>query len=46
MPAGTIPLAATADVYRIEAPVTTKAYFVCAFTAFGKISMRTKVKFS
>lgn len=29
------PIAATADVQRIEAPVTVKAYFMCAFAAFG-----------
>jgi SP family sugar:H+ symporter-like MFS transporter len=39
MPGGAMPLAATADVNRIEAPVTTKAYFMCAFAAFGKIRM-------
>ena len=32
-----MPLAATADVNRIEAPVTAKAYFMCAFAAFGGI---------
>lgn len=30
-------LAATADTSRIEAPVTLKAYFMCAFAAFGGI---------
>ncbi len=25
----------TADIRRIEAPVTVKAYFMCAFAAFG-----------
>jgi len=30
-------LAATADVSRIEAPVTMKAYMMCAFAAFGGI---------
>jgi MFS transporter, SP family, sugar:H+ symporter len=30
-------LSATADTSRIEAPVTTKAYFMCAFAAFGGI---------
>jgi MFS family permease len=30
-------LAATADVNRIEAPVTWKAYLMCAFAAFGGI---------
>jgi hypothetical protein len=28
-------LAATNDVERIEAPVTVKAYLLCAFGAFG-----------
>ena len=31
------PLAGTADLSRIEAPVTVKAYMVCAFAAFGGI---------
>lgn len=35
MPAGAI--AATAEVSRIEAPVTFKAYLMCAFAAFGGI---------
>lgn len=30
-------LAATADVERIEAPVTWKAYLLCAFASFGGI---------
>ncbi len=30
-------LVATADVSRIEAPVTIKAYMMCAFAAFGGI---------
>jgi SP family sugar:H+ symporter-like MFS transporter len=30
-------LVGTADVGRIEAPVTVKAYFMCAFAAFGGI---------
>lgn len=30
-------LSATADTSRIESPVTTKAYFMCAFAAFGGI---------
>ncbi|KAI9873486.1 MAG: hypothetical protein M1830_000348, partial [Pleopsidium flavum] len=30
-------LVATADTARIEAPVTAKAYFMCAFAAFGGI---------
>lgn len=32
-----MPLAATSDVNRIEAPVTVKAYLMCAFAAFGGI---------
>lgn len=35
MPGGV--LMATADTNRIEAPVTAKAYFMCAFAAFGGI---------
>lgn len=35
MPGGA--LAATADTGRIEAPVTVKAYLMCAFSAFGGI---------
>jgi hypothetical protein len=45
MSAGVTTLAATADVNRIEAPVTKKAYFMCAFAAFGKIYMSMNVKF-
>ena len=38
MPGGAIAeVSATADVERIEAPVTWKAYFMCAFAAFGGI---------
>jgi len=36
MPGGAV-LAATADVSRIEAPVTLKAYLMCAFASFGGI---------
>lgn len=36
MPGGAV-LAATDDVNRIEAPVTWKAYLMCAFAAFGGI---------
>jgi MFS family permease len=32
-----VALAATADVERIEAPVTWKAYLMCAFASFGGI---------
>lgn len=35
MPGGA--LAATSDVNRIEAPVTFKAYLICAFASFGGI---------
>jgi sugar porter (SP) family MFS transporter len=37
MPGGGVALAATSDVNRIEAPVTVKAYLLCAFAAFGGI---------
>jgi MFS transporter, SP family, sugar:H+ symporter len=37
MPGGAIVLSATTDVNRIEAPVTMKAYMMCAFAAFGGI---------
>ncbi|MCJ1239854.1 hypothetical protein MMC14_007852 [Varicellaria rhodocarpa] len=37
MPGGGVGLVATADTNRIEAPVTAKAYFMCAFAAFGGI---------
>jgi len=30
-------IAATADAARVEAPVTVKAYLMCAFAAFGGI---------
>ncbi|MCJ1476512.1 hypothetical protein MMC13_005178 [Lambiella insularis] len=36
MPGGAV-LAATADASRIEAPVTIKAYLMCAFASFGGI---------
>lgn len=35
--AGGTALAATSDVNRIEAPVTWKAYLICAFASFGGI---------
>jgi hypothetical protein len=31
------PLSGTADLSRIEAPVTFKAYLLCSFAAFGGI---------
>lgn len=34
---GDVVLSATADTNRIEAPVTTKAYLMCAFASFGGI---------
>ena len=37
MPGGGVGLVATADTARIEAPVTVKAYLMCAFAAFGGI---------
>ena len=37
MPGGGVGLIATADTARIEAPVTLKAYLMCAFAAFGGI---------
>jgi len=37
MPGGGAGLAATSDVNRVEAPVTLKAYLMCAFAAFGGI---------
>jgi len=37
MPGGGVGLVATADTGRIEAPVTLKAYMMCAFAAFGGI---------
>jgi len=33
-----MPMAAPSDVARIEAPVTLKAYLLCAFAAFGQSS--------
>lgn len=35
--AGGAILSATADVGRVEAPVTMKAYLMCAFAAFGGV---------
>lgn len=35
--AGGVVLSGTADVSRVEAPVTVKAYLICAFAAFGGI---------
>jgi len=37
MPGGGVTLLATADTSRVEAPVTFKAYMMCAFAAFGGI---------
>lgn len=37
MPGGGVTLATPVDVNRIEAPVTIKAYLLCAFAAFGGI---------
>ena len=37
MPGGGVALAATTDVNRVEAPVTWKAYLMCAFASFGGI---------
>ena len=41
MPGGAVPrsmsLTGTNDLARIEAPVTLKAYLICAFAAFGGI---------
>jgi hypothetical protein len=34
---GSIEMTGTTDVSRIEAPVTVKAYLMCAFAAFGGI---------
>ena len=36
MPGGAV-ITGTADTSRIEAPVTVKAYLICAFAAFGGI---------
>jgi len=37
MPGGAVVITGTADTSRIEAPVTVKAYLMCAFAAFGGI---------
>jgi MFS family permease len=37
VPPGSAQLETTADVERIEAPVTWKAYLICAFASFGGI---------
>lgn len=34
---GFVPIQGTADLSKIEAPVTFKAYLLCAFAAFGGI---------
>ncbi|KAK0627644.1 general substrate transporter [Immersiella caudata] len=34
---GFVPIQGTADLSRIEAPVTVKAYMICAFAAFGGV---------
>lgn len=34
---GFVPIQGTADLSKIEAPVTFKAYLICAFAAFGGI---------
>jgi hypothetical protein len=35
--AGGVAIQGTTDISRIEAPVTFKAYLICAFAAFGGI---------
>ena len=35
--AGELVITGTADTARVEAPVTVKAYLICAFAAFGGI---------
>jgi len=35
--AGGVVIQGTADVSRVEAPVTVRAYLICAFAAFGGI---------
>lgn len=37
MPGGGVVITGTTEVSRVEAPVTLKAYFICAFAAFGGI---------
>lgn len=37
MPGGAVVITGTADTSRVEAPVTVKAYLMCAFAAFGGI---------
>lgn len=37
MPGGAVSFAGPTDVTHIEAPVTIKAYLLCAFAAFGGI---------
>ena len=37
MAGGAIPVHGTTDINRVEAPVTIKAYLICAFAAFGGI---------
>ena len=37
MPGGAVSLAGPTDHHYIEAPVTLKAYLLCAFAAFGGI---------
>jgi MFS family permease len=37
MPGGAVPLVTASDINRIEAPVTWKAYLICAFASFGGI---------
>lgn len=37
MPGGAVTLATTSDVNAIEAPMTWKAYLICAFASFGGI---------
>jgi MFS family permease len=37
MPGDAVPLTTTSDVNSIEAPVTWKAYLICAFASFGGI---------
>lgn len=37
MAGGLFPVQGTADLSRVESPVSAKAYLICAFAAFGGI---------
>jgi hypothetical protein len=46
MPGGAVNLAGPTDLHYIEAPVTIRAYLLCAFAAFGGIFLQVSLSFT